>query len=226
MMRKIICYIFGAFFVGIFILGNSDLSAALKSVQHISDRIKIQRPGAAPVQEPAIKPSEKEAPPAGAPAAQAGKGEAPVESPASPSGMASLSLEEQNELFLGTQGRFYTREGRVDPFEPFLRVPDAQVSNVEQEKLKIRPPQTPLERYDLSQLKLTGVIQAPGKVRALVQETSGKGYIVSEGTYIGNKGGQVTKILNDRIVVEEKYLDILGNVASKDIEVKLRPSDE
>ena len=64
------------------------------------------------------------------------------------------------------------------------------------------------------------------KIRALIQEASGKGYIISEGTYIGNKGGQVTKITNDRVVVEEKYIDVLGKVAVREIEIKLRPDME
>lgn len=209
--------------------GHSELYAAV-SVHYISNRIKIQRPEtpetmAAKPQSVTATPGEQEVP-----APSAGQEEKIAEKsavPGEPSGKKeSLSPEEQNELFLGFQGRFYTREGKVDPFEPFLRVPEAKVSESEQEKLHIRPPQTPLEKFDLSQLKLTAILQAPGRTRALVQESTGKGYIISEGTYIGNKGGQVSKILKDRIVVEEKYLDVLGKPAVRDIDLKLKKSED
>ena len=49
-----------------------------------------------------------------------------------------------------------------------------------------------------------------------------KGYVIKEGTYIGNKGGQVTKILKKSVVVEEKYLDVYGKIAVRKSELKLR----
>lgn len=224
-MRKIVCYILCLFLLGSFLPGFDESFAATGSIRYISNRIKIQRPETPGKQQlPAQKAGEKEivtVPVGKEEKAATGQG-APGESSQT---MAELTKEEQNELFLGSQGRFYTRQGKVDPFRPFLRVPEAQVSESDVEKLHIRPPQTPLERYDLSQLKLTAILHAPGKIRALIQEASGKGYIVSEGTYMGNKGGQVSKILNDRIVVEEKYLDVLGNVAAKDIELKIRQTE-
>jgi type IV pilus assembly protein PilP len=119
-------------------------------------------------------------------------------------------------------GKFYSRTGRMDPFEPFLYRPEPEVSLTEQEQLQIRAPQTPLEKMDLAQLRLTGIMRTPGRMHALVEEASGKGYVVVEGTYIGNKGGQISRILPDRIVVEEKYLDIYGKIAVREKELKLQ----
>ncbi|MCU0599237.1 MAG: pilus assembly protein PilP [Desulfobacterales bacterium] len=228
MMRKIICYILLGFILGSFLPGIGDHdSVAAQSVRYVSNRVKIFKPGVLASKEDTAKlePGQAEIVEA-APGQTDTSGESPNLSELTTEEIGALSPEEQNELFLGAAGRFYTREGKVDPFEPFLRVPEAEVSNSEQEKLQIRPPQTPLEKFDLDQLKLTGILVSPAKIRALIEETSGKGYIISEGTYIGNKGGQVTKIANDRVVVEEKYLDVLGKVAVREIELKLRPDEE
>ena len=220
MMHKIICYILVGFILGNFLpgIGIHD-SVAADPVRYVSNRIKILKPGALAPKGDTTKVEPGQVLTEATPEQVVPSGTATVE-------IAALSPEAANELFLGTSGRFYTREGKVDPFEPFLRVPEAEVSNTEQEKLQIRPPQTPLERFDLDQLKLTGILVSSAKIRALIQEASGKGYIISEGTYIGNKGGQVTKITNDRVVVEEKYIDVLGKVAVREIEIKLRPDME
>ena len=74
----------------------------------------------------------------------------------------------------------------------------------------------------MSQLRLTAVLRSQTKTRALVQETSGKGYVINEGAFIGNKGGQVSKIFKDRIMVEEKYLDVFGKISVREREMKLQ----
>jgi len=215
--------ILGSFFPG---LKDQDAIAA-RSVNYVSNRIKIVKPDALTFKAaPPKAESDINAGIVSAPEGVTTSEKTPEITEEEQVAIASLTPEEQNELFLGAAGRFYTREGKVDPFEPFLRVPEEEVSSAEQEKLQIRAPQTPLERFDLDQLKLTGILVTPVKIRALIQESSGKGYIISEGTYIGNKGGQVTKITNDRVFVEEKYIDVLGKVAVREIEMKLRPDKE
>jgi len=72
---------------------------------------------------------------------------------------------------------------------------------------------TPLEKYDLSQLKLTGIIHSPSGDRALVEESSGRGYVVTIGTYIGIHSGKVSEIAFDRIIIEEEGEDSLGKIS-------------
>ena len=106
----------------------------------------------------------------------------------------------------------YNPEGKLDPFEPLFK--KEQVSLAEgKKKIKRRKPLTPLERVNLSQLTLVGIIQAPSGSRALVQESSGKGYVVKKGTYIGTNSGKIVQILKDRIIIEEESEDIYGKVS-------------
>jgi type IV pilus assembly protein PilP len=109
--------------------------------------------------------------------------------------------------------------GKVDPFESLFK--ERPVS-VKKKKNKMRIPQTPLERIDLSQLKLVGIIMAPSGNRALMEESSGKGYVVIKGTYIGVNSGRIIQIKKDRIVIEEEFEDVDGNIKTKKRELILR----
>lgn len=121
----------------------------------------------------------------------------------------------------------YNPEGRIDPFAPLLEEkPEFPV--VDKKKRKRRIPRTPLEKVDLSQLKLVGIIRTPSGNKALVEEASGKGYIITKGTFIGTRSGKVLKILKDRVIVEEEVEDVLGKVMLRKRELKLQkpPGEE
>ncbi|MDM8526405.1 pilus assembly protein PilP [Desulfococcaceae bacterium HSG8] len=135
----------------------------------------------------------------------------------------------------------YDPKGKIDPFAPLFKeeqpVSKAQLEKKakdaeEEEKKgkkkkkrrrKIRIPRTPLEKVDLSQLKLVGIIHAQsGGTVAMVEEASGKGYIIKEGTPIGIHGGRVAAILRDRVVVREEEEDVYEQEDGDSEEVKTR----
>jgi type IV pilus assembly protein PilP len=106
----------------------------------------------------------------------------------------------------------YNPEGKLDPFEPLFKKEPISLA-AGKKKIKRRKPLTPLERINLSQLSLVGIIQSHSGNRALVQEASGKGYVVKKGTYIGTNSGKILQILKDRIIIEEESEDIYGKVS-------------
>ena len=114
----------------------------------------------------------------------------------------------------------YNPEGKLDPFEPLFKKENVSVTS--KTKIKRRKPLTPLEKLNLSQLTLVGIIRAPSGNRALVQEASGKGYIVKKGTYIGTQSGKVEGILDDRIIIEEKSENIYGKAVTIKKTLKLQ----
>ena len=115
----------------------------------------------------------------------------------------------------------YNPSGKIDPFEPLLK----DAPKIQTDKLKpmmtARGQKTALEKIDLGQLKLTAVILASSGNKGLVEESTGKGHIVSVGTYIGTHGGKVSDILKDRIIIEEKMKDIHGKIYVDKKELKL-----
>ena len=112
----------------------------------------------------------------------------------------------------------YNATGKIDPFEPLFREKPVATKK---KKGKKRIPQTPLERIDLSQLKLVGIILASSGNRALVEESSGKGYVIKTGTYIGVNSGKVVKIRKEKVVVEEEFEDVFGKIKLRQREIKL-----
>lgn len=121
----------------------------------------------------------------------------------------------------------YNPTGKIDPFAPLLKDEPAIALRTEKSKREKREPATPLERVDLSQLRLTAIIRTPSGFKAMVEESTGKGYIVGMGTYMGIHSGKVVSILKDRIVVEEEVEDALGEVVSRNSELKFqKPSGE
>jgi type IV pilus assembly protein PilP len=95
--------------------------------------------------------------------------------------------------------RIYDPAKRLNPFIPLFKPDQDKASAAQPKKSKrgARIPQTPLERISLEQLQLRAVIRAPSGNRALVEDNSGKGYIIKNGTYIGLNSGIVTQINAD-----------------------------
>jgi type IV pilus assembly protein PilP len=94
-------------------------------------------------------------------------------------------------------------DGRRDPFRPFTL--DLQGADMPEEAIL-----SPLQRYEIAQLRLTALVLDLSTPRAMVQDSSGMGYIVTPGTPIGRRHGVVKSIEPGRVVVEETVLDYYG----------------
>lgn len=92
----------------------------------------------------------------------------------------------------------YNPVGKPDPFKPFIQLTPVR-------ELTRTAPLTPLQKYDLSQLKLVAIIATREGNVAMVEDSAGKGYFIRKGTEIGKNDGKVAKILKDRVIIEELY---------------------
>lgn len=119
----------------------------------------------------------------------------------------------------------YNALGKIDPFKPLIQEKSEELESVFPPKPKRIL--TPLEKIDLSQVRLVAVIIVPGSNKhiAMVEEASGKGYEVSIGTYIGKKQGRVSEIKDSSIIVKELYKDYKGRIKEKFQEIKLHKNN-
>lgn len=101
----------------------------------------------------------------------------------------------------GAAEAVYDPTGRRDPFRP----PRVNQTNLAGEA------RTPLQRYDLGQLRLVAVIYDAQPPRAVVEDDAGLGYIVRVGTPIGANGGAVKAIEQGKVRVEEESIDFYGD---------------
>lgn len=122
----------------------------------------------------------------------------------------------------------YDPKGKIDPFAPLIKdepvkpkIEAKTETEIKAGKKEKRVPKTPLEKIELSQLRLKAIIIAPSGNKALVEESTGKGYIITKGTYIGRNQGIVTSIQKDKVLVEEMLENIQGNMIAKEKEIRL-----
>ena len=116
----------------------------------------------------------------------------------------------------------YNPTGKADPFKPFIDVELAKKRTFEQARpLSLNP----LQRQTVEQFRLVGIIGDHKGRRAMVQDSAGKFYSLLPGAYIGLNNGRISKILADRIIVDEKIRTDEGKIESRKIIIKLRQGE-
>jgi type IV pilus assembly protein PilP len=110
----------------------------------------------------------------------------------------------------------YNPIGKRDPFAPLI-------TKSETKTIMARPP---LERFNVNEFKLTGIVWGGFGYNAMLESPDGKGYFVHVGTIIGPNRGVVKKITKQTMVVEEKYKTLSGAINRKEIILELRKTQE
>lgn len=106
----------------------------------------------------------------------------------------------------------YNPIGKRDPFRSFIAdelAPDT------------RRVVTPLQRYDLDQMQVIGIIWGISAPRAMITTPDGKGYVVQKGTLIGKNWGKVSRITQDEVIISEEYRDFEGKLIVTEVPLKL-----
>jgi type IV pilus assembly protein PilP len=113
-------------------------------------------------------------------------------------------------------GFVYNAAGKRDPFRPF----DFSPKDAERDDL------SPLERYEIGQLKLTAVLDGFEEPTAIVENAAGRGFTVRRGTKIGPHGGTITEVLKDKLLIVETTTDFAGVSKTRTIELPIRTKDQ
>ena len=113
-------------------------------------------------------------------------------------------------------GYTYDPKSRRDPFQSLTRL-------IKIDKTRLEMP--PLQRVQLSDLKLLGIMWGGYGYYGLVRTPDGKGYTVKEGMLMGTNNGVISTITDKAVIVSEPSIDITGNKSTKDVEVLLRPKE-
>jgi len=108
----------------------------------------------------------------------------------------------------------YAPSGKRDPFESPLRKGQYDLGEID-------VPLTPLQQYEISQLRLTGVVVGFQNPKAMVKAPDGKAYILNIGTLVGKNGGKVVKINNEGVLVEEILRDFSGETRVNSVLIAL-----
>jgi len=103
--------------------------------------------------------------------------------------------------------------GKRDPFQPFDFSARPKNPNAS----------TPLEQYDLGQLRLTAVLADQIKgATGIIEDQVGKGFNVKIGTRIGINSGVIVSIEKDRLKILETEKDLTGKETQRIVEMKIQ----
>lgn len=119
------------------------------------------------------------------------------------SGEAGIEELDKTKNELIQDDYHYDPLGKRDPF----------YSKLLEEKKKIEPNKQlfGVQRYDLTELKLVGIIWGNLGRKGVVETPEGKSYLLKVGTLVGKNGGVVKAITNQEVVIQEFVTDYLGN---------------
>ena len=98
----------------------------------------------------------------------------------------------------------YVLEGRPDPFVPFITpkatisAPTVNMDEIIEKKIVL----TGMQLFEPGQLTLVALLKTESEDIAMVQDFTGKGYVITEGTKIG-KRGVVKDIAPNTVIIEE-----------------------
>ena len=107
----------------------------------------------------------------------------------------------------------FIRKVNRDPFRP----PSIQTRT----GTRSRDNLSPLERFELGQLKVVGIVWDVKEPRAMIEDNAGFGYTILVGTPIGGSEGKVKGIHRDQVVVEESFEDVSGKKKTREVSMKL-----
>jgi len=109
----------------------------------------------------------------------------------------------------------YNQNKMVDPFVSFIAPAESAPAQLPASEEEFEPPPepqrplTPLQKMSLGEIERGLKAIAWGELgrRAIVEDSAGKGYIVSVGTPAGERNGVITEIFNDRILIQQEFWD-------------------
>jgi type IV pilus assembly protein PilP len=130
-----------------------------------------------------------------------------------PSGENAVSVAMKTDDFV------YQLEGRPDPFEPFIK-PKVATTLEREEVTEEEVVLTGMQLFEPGQLKLVAVMFAENNKIAMVEDVTGKGYVINEGVLIG-RYGVVSQITPDRVIITETARNRTGKEVTTTVVMRL-----
>lgn len=79
----------------------------------------------------------------------------------------------------------------------------------------------PLQQYSVQQLELLGIIWGIADPKALLRAPDKREFVIGVGTPVGTGDGKVVAILQDRVIIVERYYDYRGQLQTERYEIVL-----
>ena len=146
------------------------------------------------------------------------KVKAPVPAMKVPAAKAAEPSVMQDEEKVEKQTYTYDAKGRRDPFLSLIVVAKAKPVK--------KKGATPMENYDVSEIKLLAIVWDSHQYYALIKLPDNKSYTIRKGMTLGLYGGKVEEIAKDSVLIREQIKDYRGQFKTKDTLLRLRKEGE
>lgn len=129
------------------------------------------------------------------------------------------------EIEKSTSTYEYQTENRPDPFAPFVSGRATTNPVKPDEVIENNEVLTGMQLFEPGQLTLVALMLTGENTFAMVQDFTGRGYIIEEGMKIGRRG-VITKIAEDRVIIEETAQTRSGKMLKNEIAMVLKKEGE
>jgi len=119
----------------------------------------------------------------------------------------------------------YQLENRPDPFAPFITEKAAAASVDMNEIVDENGPLTGMQLFEPGQLTLVALLKKDTEDLAMVEDFTGKGYVLTEGTKIGRRG-IVKNIAPKSVIIEETAVTRAGKKIVTEVVMLLKKEGE
>ncbi|PIE64769.1 MAG: hypothetical protein CSA26_06935 [Desulfobacterales bacterium] len=129
----------------------------------------------------------------------------------------AVHIKQKEEVFV------YQTEGRADPFMPFISERAATTEDPNEiidEDIAL----TGMQLFEPGQLTLVALLSSGANKYAMVQDFTGRGYVIVEGTKIGRRG-VVSSIIDNKVIIEETSKTRGGKVLKNQIAMVLKKEE-
>ena len=160
---------------------------------------------------PAEPPKSPEPKPSAPPPAKPGAPAAAVQKPMSSAAQQPSGLD-------------FSR--RIDPFKPYAPAvapapAQGQPKNAEQSAARPAADALPIQSFEASRFRVSGIIAGLKENRALILDPNGKGYVVQSGMPVGSNNGRVSRITASSVEILESFKDERGKLRKRTIVLTL-----
>ncbi|GFO58039.1 type IV pilus assembly lipoprotein PilP [Geomonas silvestris] len=137
----------------------------------------------------------------------------PAQAPAAPVQKAVSSATRSNQL------DFARRTDPFKPYAPVLATPQPKAG--EAPVVRPREDVLPIQSFETSKFKVSGIIAGLKENRALIIDPTGKGYVVQTGMQLGSGNGRITRITANSVEVVETFKGDRGKIHKRTIVLTL-----
>jgi type IV pilus assembly protein PilP len=135
----------------------------------------------------------------------------------------AISTRNPDDMALKDDEYHYDPFGKRDPFYSKLFYSDlSDEKNTGEDETK----KLGVQRYDLTELNLVGIIWGELGRKAVVETPEGKCYLINAGMLIGKQNGVIKAITNQEVVIQELVTDYLGKQVEKISVLKIQHKEQ